>query len=222
MSTVSDAAKAYLNKARSVPKQKGGNRLPKGKHRLALLRLGLVQNKKTKDQRMEATFEVVQSTALPAGQKASIAFFIQRTNFPEYEFNRMQDFADACDACLGEKIGEALVTEKGRGIILDLTITEELDDEGQVKRSGRGNVCTSEIWAAIPQTWEMVAEARAELTKTHGPFDGAVLQEQETQQQISAPAPNPGTQQGGGYAGPGSQWGQQQQAPAGGSLLKRG
>ena len=226
----------YMAQIENAEKMGGRDRLVVGKHRLALLSFDRRKNQKTKDHRLQASFEVVSSDVYQPGAKVSTAFFIERSDFPEYESSRAQDFIAACAACVGDTRGvgplggEMLREEqRGRGIVIDVTVTPDLDSDGQPKKGKKGNVYTSETWAPIQQTWEQVAEARADLDKVHGQYkpEGANrqgTQRQQTQQWSEPQGQQTQTQQATQPQG----WGSQQNQPqggqtqgGGGSLLRR-
>ena len=243
-----DYAARLLNKIATADKMAGKDRLVVGRHRVALLSLDRRLNRKTKDYRIQASFEVLQSDVYKPGTKASTSFFVERSEFPEYEHDRARTFIDACAACLGDTRGTAAMGgdlldpgQRGRGIVIDVVVTADLNEDGSPKKGKKGNTYTSETWIPVMQTWDQVAEARVELDKTHGPYrpEGQPVasqvqqpqggqqgwgqqQGQQTQQtqQGWGQQPQGGQQQnqGGSQQGWGGGGGQQQ----GGSLLRRG
>jgi len=222
----------------SNAEQMGGkDRLVAGKHRLALLSFDRRKNQKTKDHRLQASFEVVQSTVYQPGAKVSTAFFVERSDYPEYENARAKAFIDACAACVGDTrgtghLGGEMITEgqRGRGIVIDVTVTPDMNEDGSPKKGKKGNIYTSEEWAPVTQTWEQVAEARAELDRTHGVYRpaGEPARQQQTQQQQNWSQPQGGQAQQQTASQP-QGWGNQNQTQTtnpqgngGGSLLRRG
>ncbi len=225
----------YMNKISTAEKMGGKDRLVAGTHRLALLSFDRRYNRKSKDHRLQASFEVVQSTVYPQGAKVSTAFFIERSEFPEYEHDRARSFIDACAACVGDQrgtgpLGGEMMGEgqRGRGIVIDVTVTPDMNEDGTPKRGKKNNIYTSETWAPVQQTWEQVAEARADLDKVHGPYrpesgqgGGRPAQQQTPQwsqpqgqvQQQPAQTQQTATQPQGWGGGGGA---------GGGSLLRRG
>lgn len=226
----------------STEKMGKGNRLKVGKHQVALLNMGFVKNLKNNGigpMRLQADFHVIQSTTYVSGAKASISFFIQRGNYPEYEVSRYQDMVEAIAGSLQDtrpqaQIGAECMTAKGRGVVLDVEITEDLDDEGQVQRGKSGQPFTAETWAPVSQTWDQVGETRADLDKIHGPW--APMGERKSAPSAGYLQPPPAAPQGVQQAvqpgpqpyqpaAPGAQW-QQGPAPAAapattGSFLRR-
>lgn len=241
--TPEEYAQQLLNRIGNATKMGGKGRIPVGQHRLALLAFGFQPNQKTKDNRLQADFVVVQSTTLAPDAKCSVSFFVERTEYPKYEDDRCKSFIEACGACVSDQrgtpaMGADLMTGKGRGIVLDCLITPDTDEQGQPKRGKKGNVYTSETWTALPQTWADVEAAGRDLTARFGAVASAAPAQNRYQGYAAAPQaaqPNypaaqtqPQTTQS--YAGPatpapapaaqpaGAAWGT---PPVGGSLLTR-
>lgn len=206
-------ADELMNRIGSTQKVGRRNSLVIGKHRLALLSFQRKVSKKpgAREGRLEAEFEVVNSTAYQPGTKCSVAFFVERPNFPEYEYNRAKDLIDTCIASVSDleehrKVsavfgGEMLSpAQAARGIVLDVNVVGDVDENGQPKRGKKGNQYSSEMWTvAGPQSRAEIAGNRVELDK-RAPL---VLEEQPQMQQ--APQGYGQPQGGYGYAQPATQ-----------------
>jgi hypothetical protein len=204
-------AQQMLNRIQNAQKMGGKDRLQIGEHRLALISFGQVENQKkgkSGQYRLVAEFEVQQSTTYDAGIKRSVSFFVARPEYPEYEEDRAKEFIDAVGRCVGDQRGTAatgadLLDGKLRGVVIDVDVQGEVDENGQPKRGARGNQFQNEIWSPLGQTLEQVQAAWAELAPKYATETKAAPQQQQTQ---AAPAPlTQGTPSGwGNGAGGGS------------------
>lgn len=218
-------ADELLDTIANAKKMGGKDRLVAGNHRLAVLSFTRKKNQKagkSGQYRLNVDFEVQASDIYKPGTKASISFFVERPEYPEYEHDRAKSFIDACAACLSDTRGTAALggemmsdAQRGRGIVLDIQVTPDLHEDGTPKKGPKGNIYTSETWVPIQQTWEQVAEARTALDQVHGQFKPEGGQGRASVQQQAAPQQNQ-TQAPAGSAFVAGQ------GTGGSSLLRRG
>lgn len=246
-----------LAKIANAQRMKTRNALAIGKHRVALLTFMEVKSNKGHEVRLQADFEVQQSTVYQPGARGSIAFFVNRSKFPEYEYDRARQLIDALLASITDlpeqlrntaAFGDGVLgpEQRGRGIVLDVEVTGDINEDGSPKKGPKGNQYTSETWSPLPQSMADVATARAELDKRHPMVEdhrgqGGNQGGYQNQGGGFHGGPGYGGGQGpqGGFQGPqgggqpqGGGWGQQQQNPQnqggpqggqqGGGMLRRG
>lgn len=167
-----------LAKIANAQRMKTRNALAIGKHRVALLTFMEVKSNKGHEVRLQADFEVQQSTVYQPGARGSIAFFVNRSKFPEYEYDRARQLIDALLASITDlpeqlrntaAFGDGVLgpEQRGRGIVLDVEVTGDINEDGSPKKGPKGNQYTSETWSPLPQSMADVATARAELDKRH-------------------------------------------------------
>lgn len=219
-------AEDLMNRIGSAQKMGGKDRLVIGQHRLALLSFQRVPIKKSasNEHRLQAEFAVINSNVYQKGAKCSVAFFTERSNYPEYEFARAKDLIDACISCITDMPEQRKVTavfggemlspaQAARGIVVDVTITGDVNEDGSAKRGKKGNQYTSETWAPVPQTLSNVAATRADLDKTYPlQLAQAAPQGQQMQQGYTQGPPAGYGQQTQGYnQAPPQNYGQQPQ-----------
>lgn len=224
-------ARALLARIGAQGKMTGRDKLVVGKHRLAVLEFARKTSKKNPhntEGRYQASFIVVESNVYSPGQKCSVAFFVERSNFPEYEFDRAHQFIDAVAACTNDTRGTAAAGEDmldptknaARGVVLDVVVTGDVNEDGSAKKGKKGNQYTSELWTPLAQTPEMVAAARAELDKTN-PLETATAAATPAQPQWGQPAPQAQQPQGAAWGQPAQPQSQPAPAAASTSLLGR-
>jgi hypothetical protein len=226
-------ADSMLAKIANAQRMKTRNALAIGKHRVALLTFMEVKSNKGHEVRLQADFEVQQSTVYQPGARGSIAFFVNRSKFPEYEYDRARQLIDALLASITDlpeqvrntaAFGDGVLgpEQRGRGVVLDVEVTGDINEDGSPKKGPKGNQYTSETWTPLPQTQADVATARAELDKRHpmvedhrgqgGQGYGGGQQNQGYQQGGQGYGSGQGPQ--GGFQGQPQGWGQQpNQAP---------
>lgn len=204
-----------LSRIANAQRMTGRDRLVTGKHRIALVNFGERKSNKGNEMRLQADFEVIQSTVYQPGAKCSVAFFVNRSNFPEYEQDRARQFIDACAASVTDlsddkrstmAFGEIMFAGYARGLVIDVTVTGDMNEDGSPKKGKKGNQYTSESWSPVVQTRAEIGKLGVELTQRHGAPGQEGQAQQQQQQQQSQPVQQQTVQQNQPQG-----WGQPQQ-----------
>jgi len=160
-----------------------------GRHRVALKRFNVKESQKGGGPLVEAEFALLDDSGTPGDTRGWAWFISAKGPFAaQYQEGFLKEFITACGNCIGSKediksLGAALAApeQHGRGLVLDVEITNSTKNDGSPRTGANGAAFTNARWSAVQMTMEELAKSRARLD---GVDAGAVASKAEV-----APAP---------------------------------
>jgi len=150
--------------------------LPKGKHRVALVKYGGKTSHKDRSIFLEAEFIILSSDNpdVRPGARHSWPWFVNKPDEFGYTHARAKNFLEVLQKCIGNEadttsFGNALAEDfstehpEAYGMMLDVDVIQVKDAKGDPRRGRKGNEVFNPVWSAIPQDSDDIEATRTTL-----------------------------------------------------------
>ncbi len=147
--------------------------LPKGRHRVALVKYGGKESNKDHTVFLEAEFIVLESDNpnVKLGSRHSWPWFINKPDEFGYTHARARNFLEVLQKCIDDtsdtsSFGNDLVEDfasespNAYGLMLDAKVDQVLDAKGEPRRGKKGQEVFNVSWIPVTQSPEQIATTR--------------------------------------------------------------